>query len=397
MNTKLLWKPVFLPGGLCIKNGMLWVIQVCGNQIMGLDISSFQIKKRCKIPCIPWGNDFFHRGFNDQIIDVGENLLILLNGSRCIYQYNIDSNSIKELVSLPAGTKFLDNAVVYRKGVLFLFPYNNNKLLEYNYINNSWKETKLINKDICIGGHFTIEDDVFLSVDDNTNKIYRYYFLENYIEEINIGREDCCYWGIKKAKDYFVLPHKYQKAVTLWNETTGETYEIIDFPEDYSGDIGWTFLSAYEIKSNIIIFPYCANMILKVDIKNKKIIQEFPEKRFQESNISNIKFPGGAYFASIKYGKKIFLYSVFDQQWQVIDTENMSIKSYPLQKCCTIEDVQDISTLFDNKGKNFFQGNESKYNCCNLNNFILSVNGIKENNSEIEKSYIGRDIWEMLQ
>ncbi len=59
MNTKLLWKPVFLPGGLCIKNGMLWVIQVCGNQIMGLDISSFQIKKRCKIPCYPLGKRLF--------------------------------------------------------------------------------------------------------------------------------------------------------------------------------------------------------------------------------------------------------------------------------------------------------------------------------------------------
>ncbi|MDE7210238.1 MAG: hypothetical protein K2O03_02185, partial [Lachnospiraceae bacterium] len=179
-----------LPVGLCIKDGMIWFVQGCGNQMIGMDALSFQIKKRLRIPCTPWGKDFFHRGLNDKIVDIGNRLLILLNGSDVIYAYDFSFGEIDKVTSLPDGRTFLNNAVLFQDGILFLLPYEGSCLLKYDVYNDCWEEIQVANRNIYMEQPFEIENDVIVAVDGHSNVVCRYHLWENRMEEISIGDRD---------------------------------------------------------------------------------------------------------------------------------------------------------------------------------------------------------------
>lgn len=396
MKESISWKPVLLPVGLCVKNEMIWFIQNGGNQLMGVDIHSFQIKKRLRIPCVPWGNSFFHRELNDRIIDIGNKILILLNGSNVIYAYDFSSDAVEEMAALPKGEKFLNNGILYKDGCLVLLPYQSKYVLKYHVYNDLWRETQISDYDISMEKQLVMENDTVLAVNKYSNSVYHYNLLKDSMEEVSIGDKDNQYWGIMKAGGYYVLPHSEKKALTLWKPETEEIYEILDFPADYRDMKGYSYLNMYRAGNDVLLIPYCANMILKINITDMSISNDFKNNCFWLRDCAD-KIDGSkmAYYASVIWDKKIYLYSVIQQNWHVVDTNTMSLKVFPKYKISG-EDEEYIGKLFDVDSKKYFMGNESKYNCCNLNNYALSVRNCigHQVHSGI---YIGLDIWNSLK
>ena len=389
------WKSVLLPIGLCVKNGMIWFIQNASNQLIGMDIHSFQIRKRLTIPCIPWGKSFFHRKLNDQIIDTGDKLLILLNGSNTVYGYDFSSEEIQYVTSLPDGKTLLDNAFLYHNGILFVLPYNSNCILKYDVFGDYWDEKRITNRNICIEKNFEVENDIILGVDSHSNIVYQYNFIKNSIEEIKIGDKDNHYWGITKAGGYCVMPHSDKRAVTLWKQESGETCEIMDFPDTFKNVKGYAYLSMYRVGNDVLLIPYYANMILKVDVKNKKMNNEFPRNFFWRDSCPNgIDDTKMAYYASVIWDKNLYLYSVTLQRWHLIDIATMNLNT-SIECEFSEEDDESIGMLFDNVSKQHFIGYESAFSCCNLNNFILSVMKHAELCRKTE-IYFGDEIWRIL-
>lgn len=403
MNSKLTWKPVLLPTGLCVKDDNIWFMQSGGNQLIRADIHSFEILDKFYIP---WEKGFFHRGCGDQILDVGDKLLILLNESNCIYAFDVIAGNLRKVTALPHERVFRDNIVVCRNGNLYILPYDNNDVLKYDYINDFWEQILIGNSGIRMERCFEEEGDVITSVDGGTNKIIRLFLSEKYIEEIAVGKDSCRYWGIKKAADFFVLPHKNEKAVTLWNEKTGELYELTDFPYRYDGIEEWAYLNMYKNQDDIFIFPYYANMILRVDVNNKKIDQAFPAVLFEKDYADGlICFPKETYIDATECQKKVYLYAEIGQYWQVFDMERMTVHNYPKYEIVPAENKKCLGTLFDGESGKFFMTRESRVTNCNFDNYILSLDdAVNEGRSDQEndglnqvtENRIGEKIWMAL-
>ncbi|MCI9336285.1 MAG: hypothetical protein HFH93_01900 [Lachnospiraceae bacterium] len=396
MKETTLWKSVVLPVGLCIKDGMIWFIQNGGNQIMGMDMHSFQIRKHIRIPCMPWGNSFFHRKLNDKIVDIGNRMLILLNGSKTIYAYNFSSGEIDVLTCLPNGKTFRNNSILYQNRTLYLLPYQSNYLLKYDIDNDDWEEIQITDHNICFEKCFEIDNDIILAVDSNSNRVYQYNICKNIIEISLVGDKNNHYWGITKAQGYYVMPHSDKCAVTLWKKEAGETYEIADFPDSFRSVKGYAYLNMYKTENDVLLIPYYANIILKIDVRSKSISNIFPQNCFWLNDCPNrIDDEKMAYYSSTMYNKRLYLYSVTRQNWHVLDTITMDMG--PFNQCkMEEEDNECIGMLFDDNSKQFFLGYESSFTCCNLKNLILSIRKSIESCRKTE-SYYGADIWNYLK
>ena len=70
---------------------------------------------------------------------------------------------------------------------------------------------------------------------------------------------------------------KQQFMVLLYHNFTVKNKMLYrtDFPEEYTYLEGMAYLDMFEKDGYIYIFPFYANMILKVDIEKKEITQAF--------------------------------------------------------------------------------------------------------------------------
>lgn len=397
INVREISAPLLWPNALCIKDDFIWFIQANSNKLVKVNRETYRIES---IINIPLERVYKNRLYNDHIIDIGNSLLLLLEKSRQIYEFEIATGDF--MIHRPSikDFKITEKNILERKGRLYLFPYAGNSVVEYDYRRN------LTELAISIGeGNAevakcceTVEDKIYM-VKNNSNTIYLYHFKDRSYVKKNVGGENNRYWGIKRAGNYFVLPHLERKAISLWDEDSGKLIELTDFPDQYRYWKEHAYLDMFEKDGVIYIFPFYANMILKVDIERKSIVQAFSDVICKpDYDINSEHFSSETYLSIKRYENCIYAYATYKKSLQIFDLDKMEMQEIGMSKienkdyARIMENILNTETCEDS----FCEGESSSI--CNLENYLLDMQVSYKNDKERkeDKNSIGKRIYKKL-
>ncbi len=372
-NVKTTQAAAFLPGNLCIKDGHVWFLQLNSNKFVRVNKTMSEAEE---IISIPMENSFKYRQYNYHMIDLGTRFLLLLENSKNIYEYGIDTQIIR---SYPLGTdgfRFHSELVVEWDKKLWMFPYGGNTVLEYDYYKGTTSEKGKMSRNTIKAAkcHELIGTYVYM-VNSGSNCVYRYDLSDNSCLEVEVGHKNNQYWGIKKAGDYFVLPHTEQRKITLWNEENGAVLELADFPEQYECLDKIAYLDMFEKNGDMYIIPFYANMILKIDIQKRLIIQGFADAFFTTKSTNDAeRFRCEMYLCAKQYNSRIYAYASYCDSWQILDLDFESVRNGPVFRINILEHEKLLSTLLDDgtdDEDSFCEGESSVI--CTLDNYIRDI------------------------
>lgn len=384
----------FLPGTLCVKDESIWFIQLNSNKLVRVDRATYEAEE---IISIPMELPYKHRMYNYHIIDIGNSLLLLLEKSKNIYEYEVNTgNFIVHPLKLE-NTEFHSEIVIERNGKLFMFPYVGGDVLEYDYRT----DTEIIRShmgfwNIKAAKCYEIVGNRIYMVGKGSNRIYQYDFINHSYVVRAIGDEENQYWGVKKVGKYFVLPHLEKKAVTLWEEENELVTELTDFPDFYSYYDKNAYLDMFENDGDLYIFPLYANMILKINVENKIITQAFKDVFFEpDYDINSDHFTSETYLCVNKYENYIYAYALYKKCWQIFNLNNMSVENsafFDIKRKDHKDLVEQI--IYDKNIKESFCEGESSI-ICQLENYINNLQNSDIENETENNSSIGANIYKL--
>lgn len=362
---------LLLPITVCIKDEVIWFIQFNSNKLIKMDRATYEVKKIISIPSEPL---YRNRLYNCHIMDIGESLLILLEKGRQIYEYDIETDTIK--IHKPHMEDFIFHSeiVIENNNKLYLFPYGSNSILEYDYRRDKTNEIRLGEKKIKAARCYEQIGSKVYMADKDSNSLYQYDFSDGSHVTTKIGLEDNRYWGVKRVGSCYVLPHMKKKAITIWNEENGEITELTEFPKNYLCLEGYAYLNMFEQNGYIYIFPFFSNMILKVDIKKRKITQAFADIFYDADYDQNSeRFSGEMYLCAKRYQNCIYAYAVYRKSWDVFNLETEIVKKREEFEIRKMEYKEALECIFDGKvyEESFCEGEQSVI--CTLENYIKNI------------------------
>ena len=362
---------IFLPAAFCRKDEYIWFIQLNSNKLIKIHQDTFEVEDIINISSeLPFKNC----GYNYHIMDIGNSIFIFLEESENIYEYEIAARSIKTHSLKKMNAKFHSEIVIRKSDRLLLFPYGGDEIWEYDYKKDICDVTARMDcKAMKAAKCFEILGTKLYMINSGCNIVYKYDLDRNLFEKIEVGNKQDKFWGIKKAGKYFVLPHLDRSAVTLWNEENGEVVELADFPQGYVCLNGSAHLDMFENNGSIYIFPFYANMILKVDVENKAITQEFESVYFDANyDLSTGCCSSQMYMYAQKHDNYILAYAIYSQCWQIFDFDAMKVESSHLFTIKNPAHKVIIENMIDNECKESFCAGETPL-ICNLENYINNI------------------------
>lgn len=371
-NVKDMQRAAFFPGGMCIKDERVWFMQLNSNKIVKVDEMMSEVEEMISIPM---ENSFKHRLYNYHMIDIGSKLLLLLEKSKNIYEYNVETQTITSHSLGINQYRFHSEIIVEWNRKLWMFPYGDNTVLKYDYDTGSIteKSQEVWNCVKAAKCHEIIGAYVYM-VNSGSNHVYRYNLVDDSCIGIVVGEKDSQYWGIKKAGDYFVLPHINKQRITLWNEENGTIVEMMDFPKRYECLDRNAYLDMFEKNGNIYIFPFYANMLLKVDIQKKCIVQVFLEEFFvTDIDSYSEKFRCSMYLCARQHNDHIYAYASYRNCWQIFDLGCESVWNGAGFEINSLEQEKMLNKILDNgtDDDSFCEGESCVI--CTLNNYIRDI------------------------
>lgn len=388
-------EPSFLPAVLCIKDEFIWFIQLNSNKLVKVDKKTFEVEK---VINIPFESPYRDCRYNYHLIDAGNSLLLLLENSRQIYEYEFGTGTIKSHRPECEGFIFHSEIVMKRGEKLVMLPYNGNSIVEYDYCAKKTIKKTFMQHNIKAARCCEVIGTKVYMVDKNSNILYQYDTRDDSYTTKTIGEQDNRYWGAKKAGRYFVLPHQEKPAITLWDEESGETIELTKFPQQYTCYEELAYLDMIESDGNIYIFPLYANMILKVDVENKQIVQGF------ESIFLNVDYSANSeriseeiYLCVKKYGNYIYAYAAFKKCWQIFDFTAMCVQDIPFAGIKKREHKDMIENILNDEvyEESFCQGEH--LSITTLKNYIKNVaDHQSEGAKKAENGGIGGNIYRKI-
>lgn len=396
-KIKSIQPTTFLPGTLCVKDESIWFIQLNSNRLVRVNRITYEVEE---IISISTELPYKQRMYNYHIIDIGNSLLLLLEKSINIYEYEIITGNIIVHPLNLKNAEFYNEIVIEKNGKLLMFPYIGSDVLEYDYrtdmaIIRSHMESCNIKAAKC---YEIVESKIYM-VSRGSNQLYQYDFVTHLYVVKTLGDKKNKYWGVKKAGKYFVLPHLEKKAITLWEEENEFLIELTDFPDHYTYYEKNAYLDMFEKDGNVYIFPFYANMILKIDVENKRIIQVFKDVFFEEDyNIYSDHFISETYLCIKKYDNYIYAYASYKRCWQIFNLDDMSVQNSPFFEIKKEEHKKLIEQIMDenNIEEPFCEG--ESFIICQLENYInnLQSNYIENKNKTGNNNSIGNNIYKWL-
>lgn len=364
---------VFLPTALCIKGEDIWFIQFRSNKLVRIDKNTYEVKNMVSIPGEP---PFKERLYNCHLIDGGNSLFVLLEKSRKIYEYEIETDIIRTHTGGNEKFKFCSEIVIEKKHQLFMFPYENNDIWEYDCHTNVMKKRKFGEKKIRAARCCGVDGSKVYVADYDSSILYRYDFADQSCTAVKVGADGDRYWGVKKSGRYLVMLHLSKREIILWDEKTGETIKLIDFPENYTcfKGSGSEYLDMFEKNGKLYIFPFFANMILKVDIERKVITQAFPEIYYDtdyDEKSESVKCE--TYLCAVRDHDRIYAYAAYNKCWDVFDLGTETLQSRTAFEMMEPKYKQQIECILDeNVYEESFCEGEKKL-ICTLENYIKNL------------------------
>lgn len=372
-KVKEIGETFFLPAALCVKDEDSWFIQENSNKLIRMSRVTNEVKEIVTIPCEP---PYQGRFYHSYIVDIGESLLLLLGESEQIYEYELGTGKVK--IHRPQIENYIFNSelVVEHNSQLLIFPYERSEILAFDFCTGAIEQKNFLGKNIRTAKCHEVIGSKLYVADRGGNTVYCYDFSDESHVETHIGTEDNKYWGIKKAGKYFVLPHIGKKAITLWDEESGEITELTEFPERYASWEEHAYADAYERNGNIYLFPSYGNMVLEVDVNNKVINQVFEDAFFEaDYDMNSENCSGNTYSYVGKYNGIVCAFSLIKHCWQIFNLDTMEIQETHMPEIKEERQKGLVECLLDHKEyKNSFCAFEQT-TICTLGNYIKSLAG----------------------
>lgn len=281
-----------------------------------------------------------------------------------------------------------------------MFPYIGNHILEYDYrLDSVTIMGDMESQDIKAAKCYEIVETKIYMVGSGSNNVYRYDFTNHSYIKKNVGDKSNKFWGIKKAGQYFVLPRLDKKVIILWNEENGKVIELTKFPEHYAYSEGRAYLDMFEWKGDMYIFPFYANMILKIDVENKLITQAFSDILCMPNYDTNTEgFSSETYLCVGRYQNYIYAYATYKKCLQIFDLDAISIQDISLSEIKKEEHKKLVENILNNEiyAESFCEVENASI--CNLENYIVNVQIIDRESgvNNISKTCIGQNIYKQI-
>lgn len=376
---------MMFPMATLLKGDYFWFIQINTNKLLKIQKDTLEIEK---IITIPYEPVYKQRNYNYHMIDYGNQLIIVFGGSKNLYIYDIQTEEI-EICDICKNEQRLTSEIVINKdNELFMFPYDGRELLTYSIQETKVQEKIVFPQKVKLSKQYEqIKDDIY-TVDYDSNTIYK-IDLNNKYSSIKVGNSKNKYWGIKKAGNFFVLPHTDKKSITLWNEEKEEVIELSDFPPKYDCLEGYAYLSMYSKDESVYLIPFYANMILKIDTIQKKISQCFDDVLLNSQYCkASETFQGEFFIDSMLVGNCVYAYATYQKKWYIFDLETLEIKRSSNMLVKASEDSEKLEQIVEyqdnDNAESLFTG--ECYSICTLTNYIQNVekysNGYQNNSSK---------------
>lgn len=388
----------FLPDAPCVKNDIIWFMQLDSNKLIKMDRTTYEVEE---IINIPYESAFQYRFYNHHIIDCGNKLLLLLEKSKNLYEYDIELHKFN---THPLGNgifRLHSRLIIEKDEKILFFPYNSNIVWEYEIQSHAWCEKIHIGcQSVKVGECHEIIDGNLYMADNGSNIVYKYELEKNLCTEIKVGNDNSKYWGIKQLGEYFVLPHIDKKVITLWNENSGEVIDLVDFPKQYTYLNESAYLEMYENNGFMYIFPFYANMILKIDVQTKTITQGFAEIYFDaDYDLYSENFSCPMYLCAKKYENSIYAYGLYKKCWQVFDVVLKKVQDSAVFEIKDPIHEKLLGTLFGGASddEETFCENEGDV-FCTLDNYIKNVSehSFIKCDGQINRNSVGTEIHQMI-
>ena len=193
--------------------------------------------------------------------------------------------------------------------------------------------------------------------------------------------------------------HSFKEEIVLWNEETGETTRLTDFPEDYACLEGSAYLDMFEKNGKLYIFPFFANMILRVDVEKMEISQAFPEIYYDADYDENSEnFSSEMYLSAVRDHDCVYAYAVYEKCLDVFDLEAETIQIRTAFKINNPEYKRQLECILDNNvyEESFCDG--EKHMICTLENYIINLHqhDISSARRNTDENTIGMNIYNAL-
>lgn len=209
-------------------------------------------------------------GLINQIVKKGDYLVLVPANANTIEIYDLKSRDFlwTEIESRKMY-KFIGSAIVGE--YCYFIPALENKIIKYNILK------KEIEKEILLGikgkklkcrRRVFVTEKFFYLVYEESNVIGKYDIYNDKIEDCEIGNKSDYIYFVGKYENYIWVINS--NSLNFVNEETLDIIETIKFPTKFkSGE--YAFCDYVNDNENIYLLPYSSNMILKINLKKKKI------------------------------------------------------------------------------------------------------------------------------
>lgn len=383
---------VFLPIAPCIKGEDIWFIQYRSNKLVQMDRNTYEVTRIVTIPGEP---PYRERGHNYYVIDCGDSFRVLLGNSWQNYEYEIETAAIRAYSFEIQDFKFCSGPIIGKNHQLFMFPFRSNDLLEYDCYTNVIQKRKLGKEKINAARCYEEDGSKIYVADYNSSIVHQYDLADQSCFAIRMGEDEDKYWGVKKVGKYLVTLHLHKREIVLWNQETGKTTKLTEFPENYTCRKGDAYINMFEKNKMLYIFPYFSNMILKVDVEKKVVEQAFKEIYYDADYDENSEsFSSEMYLCAVQDQDRVYAYAVYEKCWDVFDLGTETLQSRTSFGIEEEKYKRELGCILDSNvyEESFCEG--EKPVICTLENYIRNIQNCNTGNrfGDKNKNNIGADI-----
>lgn len=364
--------------------------------------SVVQLYKLTKKPML-FGNDTIFRKLCEHQLEVTDfieykgNLWCISGIYNYLFEIDAENKNVVKSLRLPIGYPFSSFMIKYMFHVddeIILVPGKGTNILKYHIVTGQFSFITTIDNILSLFASIYCEDHhTIYGVTGNDNFVYKYNLLTDTYNKKSVGDKKNCYIGIKKVGSQFVITQLYNEKIVLWNEENDEIEEIDGFPQGYDVKYPqYPFTDIVLSDDKMLLFPQYANMILEIDVRNKKIVRG-------NDNYLPYDYDNGMVYSCAKnIGNDIIAYAQYTNMWVKYNYGSKSIEELHIQMPKEQWDYlhqQNILEMEYDKEDSFCEV-ENQY-FFTLERFL---NGIQEYD-EVENNCIegqcGYEIYEQIQ
>jgi hypothetical protein len=330
-----------------VKDNILWGVcwymnMMFANVLFAFDLESNSLK-HYKKPLREQRHNYYL-----SLTISGDNIVMIPAIGKNVIEYNTSTDSL-EYVPIESNIPYqFEDSYAYGKAV-YIIPYHYPALLKYDL--ESGKMTA--NKELCVelekyrsdepnayfhkGG---VVDGSFLMLASGIGNIVVKYDMANDTYQLyHVGATTNKYNNITfDGTNYWLLPHR--GAIVQWNEQSRLTAEITALPAGFQEGESFTFKCSVIWGNSVFVFPYHANMIIKIDCATNETETFANLDERERRRDFNDYCP--KYLWAERVGDYIYASSLYEMALQKINPQTGEIENIPL-----VMSEEAYGTIFD--------------------------------------------------